>query len=448
MLMFTGAGLPISGAHSMLAAQEFQANYDEAKVPEYTLPPLLTDRHGTPIHTAEQWFSEARPAWFERVRDHVYGSWDCPECQVSTTVIEPASPALDGRAVRTQLRLTFQSPVGKRDVDLLVYLPRSASTNHPAPLFLGLNFEGNHAVSLDPEIVIPQSWMRQDGDAPAVVDHRATAAGRGSEASRWPVSMIIDAGFGLATAYYGDLAPDDPAHFHEGLPRLASQWRHGPEQPETGGAVAVWAWGLSRLLDVLSEDSRIDASRVAVIGHSRLGKTALWAGASDPRFALVVSNESGCGGAALSRRAFGETVGRINASFPHWFCARFRDYNEHEGDCPVDQHTLLALIAPRPLYVASAAEDQWADPRGEYLSLAAASEVYRLLGASGLPKVSDMPPAGSVLAADGPRSDDVSPGVFATVAYHLRPGAHDLTAWDWERYLSFARQHLIDNQPR
>jgi len=429
---------------SIVKAQEFVANYDEAKVPRYTLPPLLVDVDGKPVTTISQWFERARPNWLSFVRDHVYGQWDCPECNVTTRIIEVASPALEGRAVRTQLRVTMQSPAGQRDMDVLVYLPRTATTNRPVPLFLGLNFEGNHAVSNDPQITIPTSWMRTSAGDAAVVDHRATEAGRGGESTRWPIGMIIDAGFGVATAYYGDLAPDDPEQYATGLPSLAPQWKHGPAEPGTGGAIAVWAWGLSRLLDVLSEDSRIDAQRVAVIGHSRLGKTALWAGAMDPRFALVISNESGCGGAALSRRALGETVGRINAVFPHWFCARFRDYNEHEDACPVDQHTLLALIAPRPLYVASAAEDRWADPRGEFLSLQAAGDVYRLLGASALPDGAEFPEPGAVITASGARDEATGLDRFATIAYHLRPGEHDLTAWDWERYLAFARQHLIE----
>lgn len=396
-------------------AQGFKPNYDEAKVPAYELPPLID------AGTAE---AEDFPAAWEKRRDELqqtfaeqmFGTAPTASYSLEFEQVE-SGPSCDGAALRQQWLVTVVTEHGRLPIELVVFTPAEAKT--PVACFLGLNFGGNHTVADDPELLIAKSWVRESSDG-HTAKNRATEAGRGAASSRWPVAQIVAAGMGVATAYYGDIDPDIHDEFQNGIHALFPEHRPSAEHPQRWGSIAAWAWGLSRLLDTLeSQVPQVDSQRVAVLGHSRLGKTALWAGATDPRFAAVISNNSGCGGAALSRRAVGETVGRINTSFPHWFCPNFHQYNEQVAKLPFDQHQLLALAAPRLLYVASASGDAWADPHGEFLSLHLASEVYAKLPHD----------KGSTRAPQLKR-----------IGYHLRDGDHDINAWDWAHYLRFVDQ--------
>lgn len=371
--------------------QQPKFNFDEARVPAYTLPRLM--RRG---ETSETW-RRRRLELLELFREHVYGRSPGRPRQLRFRLLEENSRAMDGAATLKRIAVTSGRAGRRHEFELRLFLPNS--TAKPAPLFLLLN-----------------------NRPPGVADPT-----RGQRSDFWPAEEVIARGYGIAALQVSQLAPDDKEHFRDGVIRLYERRTAAPRAPDAWGALAAWAWGASRALDYFERDPRIDAKRVAVVGHSRGGKAALWAGAQDERFALVIANNSGEGGAALSRRQFGETVAQINQTFPHWFARNFRNYDAREDALPIDQHMLLALVAPRALYVASADEDLWADPRGEFLSLAHSSPAYALRGDAPL-RAEEMPPLDRPL-------------IRGRRGYHIRTGGHNLTAYDWGRFLDFA-DHL------
>lgn len=401
-------------------------NYDESKIGEIVLPEAL-GTGASRAATAEGWARTRRPEVLQLFQDHVYGRIQPRPDDLKCEVASVKTDALGGKATRKLIRITLAKHPQWKGMEVMLYTPNSARA--AAPVFVGLSFNGNHAVSKEADISISERWMRPHPKIPdGVKDNRATEKARGGESSRWPLEMIIGKGFALATAYYGDLEPDHADGWKDGVRAALSpagadtMWKDGE-----WGAIGAWAWGLSRILDCLETDSSVDAKKAAVIGHSRLGKTSLWAGASDPRFAIVISNNSGEGGAALMRRNFGETTAIITKAFPHWFTPAYRSYSGNEKACPVDQHMLIALMAPRPVYIASAVEDTWADPKGEFLSGRNAEPVYALFGKNGL-GAAEQP------AVDQPVGD--------TIGYHVRTGKHDVLDYDWEQYLRFASRHF------
>lgn len=407
-----------------------KANEDESAVRAYTLPDVLAGPDGKAATSADEWHATCRPYQFALLERHVYGR-RLPA--VPVTVVDDVDRAevtlADGsRAIRLQARLRLGDAATAATTDVLVYLPKST---RPVPVFLHLNFRGNQAEHPDPGIRLATAWL-PDKPNSGIVDHRATESSRAADSRHWPVERLLDRGFGVATACYGDVFPDRPDG--RAASALASLGRpvDGELPTDEPGAIATWAWQLSRILDWLVTRPEIDAGRVIVVGHSRNGKAALWAGACDERFAMVVSNESGCGGAALERRNYGETVEAITRRFPHWFCPAFRGYADREADLPVDAHVTLAMAAPRPLYVASAVEDRWADPRGEFLAAVAAEPAWRLFGLEGL-GTTDWPP--------------VDTPVGRTIGYHVRSGKHDLLEEDWLRFADFADRVLRRHPP-
>ena len=406
---------------STIAAQDHPPWQDSLVAP---LPEVLKSEAGIRVSSAAQWEEFRRREVLDLFRDHVYGRVPETDVEVRFRVSREDREALGGRAVEKEVVMEVCRGEDCLEITMLIFLP--AGLPGPAPLFLGLNFNGNHTVHPDPNIGITDSWAR-NSEALGITGNRASEASRGGSSGRWPVELILSRGYGLATIYYGDIDPDFDDGFLNGVHGIMGP-SDADRMPSSWGSIAAWAWGLSRAMDYFEDDAEIDQERVAVMGHSRLGKTSLWAGAEDPRFAMVISNNSGCGGAALSRRPFGERVSRINTSFPHWFASRFHEYNDKEGALPVDQHMLMALMAPRPLYVASALEDDWADQRGEYLSLYYGSSAYRLYDS---------------LAAPGLKMPGVDqPVTFGSLGYHIRTGNHDVKEYDWEQYLDFADLHL------
>jgi hypothetical protein len=389
------------------------------------LPDPLVASDGTQITTAAQWRERRRLELLEIFRHDVYGrSPGRPEMLVAE-VFDRDKLALGGKATRVQIAIYPGGKSGPR-MDLLVYLPNGVSG--PVPAILGLNFWGNHAIHADPGIRITESWMEEIGqpyvDLAGVKNHRATEACRGVNAKQWPVEEILSRGYALSTMYREDICADRQPYFESGVQSLFPELQKGDDN---FGCIAAWAWSLSRALDELEKEPAIDAKRVAVFGFSRLGKAALWAGASDERFAMVISNESGAGGAKLFHRGMGEDIARLNTVFPHWFARNFRKYMGKDKELPFDQHFVISLIAPRPVYVASAVDDKNSDPEGEFAAAKAAEPVFILLGAAGLP-AKDWPPVGT--------------SVQGGIGYHVRSGSHDVTDFDWKQYLDFTDKNL------
>jgi hypothetical protein len=385
-------------------------NYDESKVGSYTLPDPLILANGKPVRDAKTWLQKRRPEIVKLFEENEYGHAPGRPAEMSFDVVEKDAPAFDGKALRRQVTVRFtKDPAGPK-MDLLIYVP--AAARKPVPLLLSIGFSANsNTVKDDPGVHVGEVWGR---------DHKKVPANQGRSFGGTNVMRLIDSGFGFAAFYYGDVDPD----FAEGKPygvraAFSDQW----------GAISAWAWGISRAIDYLETDPQVDAKRVAITGVSRLGKTVMWEGAHDTRVALVIASCSGEGGAALSRRNYGETIAHLTepSRYPYQFAANYAKYAEHVDQFPVDAHMLVALIAPRPVLLQTGSTDYWSDPKGEFLAAVAAEPVYRLLGKQGL-GTTGMPPAGKAILHD--------------IGYLMHDGGHGTIPSDWDTYLEFMKMHL------
>lgn len=410
----------LSGIFLVVKGQE--PNYDESKVPQYILPDPLVMENGMKITNQAEWTEKRRQEILNLFEMHVYGKSPEKHEGLHFEVLSENRYTISNMATRKEIAVYFTDS-NEHYMTILMYIPNKRTG--AVPLFFGLNFKGNHTICDDAEITesITRMKPREGGS-----EIRTGAFKHGEAASRWPVEMLIANGYGLATVYRGDIDPDYDDGFKNGVHPLF--YKNGQTKPEADewGTLAAWAWGLSCAMDYFETDEDVDASKIAVVGHSRHGKTALWTGAIDQRFAMAISNDSGCGGAALSRRQYGETISKINKLFPHWFCENFKQYSNNEDKLPVDQHQLIALMAPRPVYIASAIEDKWADPKGEFLSGVHASPVYELFGLEGL------------AAKEMPEVDN--PVMDGHIGYHVRSGDHDITLYDWQQFVKFADKYF------
>lgn len=391
-------------------------NYDEAKVGDYTLPDPLVCQDGSRVTNAETWLAQRRPEILEAYRAEIFGR--SPDAGTNTTfnVWEISTNALGGAAVRKQIEINFSGTADGPFAHLLLYTPAGKSA---APAFLCLQFNGNYTVTDDPDIAIFPGWNGKTG-VPAMPKNPV----RGQSARNWKVTETLARGYGLAIIDYREIEPDlaNGAGFNHGVHKLFP-----PPAADGWGAIGAWAWGASRALDYLATDPAVDAQRVILFGHSRLGKTVLWAGAQDARFAAVIASCSGEMGASLSRRDYGETVDDVAKHIPYWMCGNFQKYAGHWTNLPVDAHSLLSLIAPRPLFLSTGSEDRWGDPRGEFLAARAATPVYELFGKTGLSET-DFPPLDHALQHD--------------IGFNCHTGKHDVLPTDWDNFLDFADAHF------
>jgi hypothetical protein len=393
-------------------------NYDESKAGTYTLPDPLVLSNGKPVRDAATWTKQRRPELIRLFEENEYGRAPGRPAEMHFVTAERAGSAFDGKAIRRQVTVYFTGSNTGPKMDLLIYLPAGATK--PVPLLLNLGFGANAASVDDPGVNLGEIWGR---------DHKKVPATRTGAFGRVNVAPILEKGLGWATVYYGDIDPDFLGGVSLGIRAAYLKPGQTEPAPDEWGSIAAWAWGVSRAIDYFETDRDIDAKRVAIMGVSRLGKTVMWAGAHDTRVAAVIASCSGEGGAALSRRNYGETIAHLVAPtrYPYQFCGNYKKWAADPRESPIDAHMLVALMAPRPVLLQTGSEDGWSDPKGEFLAAVAAEPVYKLFGKQGL-GTTELP------AADQP--------IFHDISYFMHAGGHGTLPSDWDIFLKFLDTNL------
>lgn len=390
---------------------------DAASLPEQIqLPDALTLIDGKRVSSKSEWEKRRRPELRRLFEHYMYGSIPPAPNNMKINVLGQYPDFLDGNATLKLVRLET-GPAPAPQIDLMLVVPNKKA--HPAPVFLTMNFCGNQALTTDPRVSLAHSWV---GNGCAASGNRADDASRGAQATNWPLAEIIGRGYALASFYSGDVDPDR-RDASIGIYEWLAHGNPNLNNPTNRGTIAAWAWGFQRCVDYLVKDADVDPKRIAALGHSRNGKTALLAAAFDDRIAMAFPHQAGCGGSAPSRGKTGESVKAINTQFPHWFNGEFKKFNDEPQKLPFDQNCLVALCAPRPILFSAAEGDQWANPAGQFEVLKAADPVYRFLGVEGL-AAQQMPPHGKLIAS--------------RLGYYIREGKHAMTSDDWGVFLDFA----------
>jgi len=398
----------------------FPVNYDEKSIPAYTLPDLLLLKNGGIVNDSTTWKEKRRPELLKEIEEIQFGKMPPPPSDISFKIVDEGKTAFEGKAIRKQVTIYFTEDTTDHKMDLLLYIPAEATG--PVPLFFNVSFVANSQVADDPEVKVGKIWNREGQKILA------------DQPSRFPkinIEQFVEAGFGFATVYYGDIEPDFKDGIEYGIRSLYLENGQSKLKPDEWGTISAWAWGLSRAMDYFEKDTAIDATRVAIHGVSRLGKTVLWTGAKDTRFKMVIASCSGEGGAALARRDYGENIKHLSdtSRYSYQFAANYNSSSDHVDDLPYDAHSIVALMAPRPLLLQTGNSDYWSDPKGELLAANEAKAVYELFGESG-PSTIKMPAAGDTSL------------LFNKLGYFMHEGGHGTVPSDFPIFISYMKKYL------